>query len=151
MVDAPDAVQTCMAGLLPFISRTSNESCVRLTPVSSFAFFPRPRLPVHSRGTYSSCTCCCCKPYGIVPQERITLGSRSARFRRPSNEARVARRRLELLLNSVPHPFWCPLKRSETWCLRAWEARGARSTWFLASTRTQLRSHSTLCRSHLAA
>jgi hypothetical protein len=50
---------------------------VHLARFSSIVFWSCHRVPAHSRGTCSSRICCCCTPYGIVPQERITLGSRS--------------------------------------------------------------------------
>jgi hypothetical protein len=78
---------------------------VHLARFSSFALYSCRRLPAHSPGTYSFRNCCCCIPYGLVPQERIAPGSRSGQFRTPNNEVRLPLRELELRSNL----HWNPL------------------------------------------
>jgi hypothetical protein len=83
------AIENFLLDLFLFTSTTSKEQQnALLAHFSSFVFWSRCRYPAHSPGTYSSRNLCCCIPYGIVPQERITLDLRSGQFRRPNNEAR---------------------------------------------------------------
>ena len=102
-------VQNSVVGLFAFISRTSNNW--RLARSWSFVVWSCRRVPVHSRGTYSSCNCCCCTPCGLVPQEGIAPGSRSGQFRMPNNEVRLLLPRPELLSNLALNPLLVLLRK----------------------------------------
>src|ERR1700757_4785508 len=86
-------------------SKTLNRQFVRLAHFLSFACSSCRRPPARLGETCSFCSCCCCKPCGLVPQERIAPGSRSGLFRMPNNEVRSPLHELELL----SHLHWNPL------------------------------------------